>query len=111
MTIDPTDTLLYCGTRTGDILEINIATASYKRTGPVHKIFRGGIHQINLAFDSLVCSTAQGMLGKVNKSTMVFEEEVNLQGGPVVSLTNSQSKIYALTAAGSLNSVEGGQSL
>ena len=111
MTIDPTDTYLYCGTRTGDILEITIATASYKRTGPVHKIFRGGIHQINLAFDSIVCSTAQGMLGKVNKATMVFEEEVNLQGGPVVSLTNSQSKIYALTAAGTLNSVEGGQSL
>jgi len=34
-------------------------------------------------------STASGMLGKVNKKTMVFEEEVNLQGGPVVSLTNS----------------------
>jgi len=51
------------------------------------------------------------MLGKVNLKTMVFEEEVNLQGGPVVSLANSQQKLYALTAAGSLNSVEGGQSL
>ena len=38
---------------------------------------------------------------------MVFEEEVNLQGGPVVSLTNSREKIYALTATGSLHSVEG----
>ena len=44
ITIDPTDTYCYCGTRTGDILEIFIDTASYKRTGPVHKIFRGGIH-------------------------------------------------------------------
>lgn len=78
MTIDATDTYLYCGTRTGDILEIFIDTASYKRTGPVHKIFRGGIHQINLAFDSIICSTASGMLGRVNKKTMVFEEEVNL---------------------------------
>ena len=51
------------------------------------------------------------MLGKINKKTMVFEEEVSLDGGPVVSLTNSQEKIYALTASGSLNSVEGGQSL
>ena len=42
---------------------------------------------------------------------MVFEEEANLQGGPIVSLTNSQEKIYALTAAGTLNSVEGGENV
>lgn len=44
VTIDSEDTFVYCGTRTGDILEIFIDTASYKRNGPVHKIFRGGIH-------------------------------------------------------------------
>lgn len=44
VTIDPTDTYAYCGTRTGDILEVFIDSASYKRTGPVHKIFKGGIH-------------------------------------------------------------------
>jgi len=44
VSIDPTDTFLYCGTRAGDILEIFIDTVSYKRTGPVHKIFHGGIH-------------------------------------------------------------------
>lgn len=38
---------------------------------------------------------------------MVFEEEVNLMSGPVVSITNSREKIYALTANGSLHSVEG----
>ena len=42
---------------------------------------------------------------------MVFEEEVNLQGGPVTSLTHSREKIYALTASGSLHSVEGTQPL
>ena len=89
MTIDDTDTFLYCGTRTGDILQITIETASYKRTGPVHKIFRGGIHQINLAFNSLIVSTASGTVGRINKKSFVFEEEKNLQGGPVVSLTNS----------------------
>ncbi len=42
---------------------------------------------------------------------MVFDEEVNLAGGPVVSLTNSREKIYALTASGSLHSVEGSEPL
>lgn len=77
VTIAPEDTFVYCGTRTGDILEIYIDTASYKRTGPVHKIFRGGIHQINAVFgNSLIVSTAEGVLGRINKKTMVFEEEI-----------------------------------
>jgi len=36
---------------------------------------------------------------------MIFEDEVNLESGPVVSLTNSMEKIYALTSAGSMFSV------
>ena len=79
VTIDPTDTFAYFGTRSGDILEVFIDSASYKRSGPVHKIFYGGIHQINCALpNSLVVSTAQGCIGKVNRKTMVFDEEVNL---------------------------------
>ena len=112
VSIDPTDTFIYCGTRAGDILEIFVDTASYKRCGPVQKIFHGGIHQINVAFDnSLIVSTAQGFIGRVNRKTMVFEEEVNLANGPVVSLTNSREKVYALTAGGSMYSVEGSQPL
>ena len=42
---------------------------------------------------------------------MVFEDEVNLESGPVVSLCNSMEKIYALTAAGSMFSVEGTEPL
>jgi hypothetical protein len=59
----------------------------------------------------LIVSTAKGCIGRINKKTMIFEEEINLDGGPVVSLTNSREKIYALTAAGSLHSVEGNQPL
>ena len=42
---------------------------------------------------------------------MVFDDEVNLESGPVVSLTNSREKIYALTAAGSMFSVAGNEPL
>jgi hypothetical protein len=33
----------YCGTRTGDILEIFIEKANFKRVGPLNRILTGGI--------------------------------------------------------------------
>ena len=42
---------------------------------------------------------------------MIFEDEVNLESGPVVSLTNSREKIYALTSAGNMFSVGGNEPL
>ena len=44
VTLDQNDQFIYCGTRTGDILEIIVESASYRRAGPVQKIFHGGIH-------------------------------------------------------------------
>ena len=37
--IDASDTFAYCGTRTGDILEIYLEKASFKRVGPLNRIF------------------------------------------------------------------------
>lgn len=46
------------------------------------------------------------MLAKINKKTMLLTEEVQLGGGPIVSMANSKEKCYALTAQGSLHSCE-----
>jgi len=56
----------------------------------VHKLFKGGIHQIicNIG-PSLWISSADGCIAKVNKKNMLFEEEVQLGGGPVTSLAKS----------------------
>lgn len=37
---------------------------------------------------------------------MIMTEEVSFGGGAVVSMANSKEKIYALTAKGSLHSVD-----
>jgi hypothetical protein len=37
--IDNTDSFAYVGTKTGDVLEVNIERAIYKRLGPVGKLF------------------------------------------------------------------------
>lgn len=77
MTIDKNDTFLYAGSRSGDIIVLNIASASYRRTGPVEKIFVGGVNSINAFFnDYLMVATANGCLAKVNKKTMIMTDEV-----------------------------------
>ena len=41
--IDHHDEYVYCGTKTGDVFEINIDKAIYKRVGPMKKLFSLGI--------------------------------------------------------------------
>ena len=50
-------------------------------------------------------STANGCIGKVNKKTFAFEEEVQLGGGPIVSMMKTQANVYGLTAKGNLHSI------
>lgn len=77
MAIDSNDTFLYAGSRSGDIIVLSISGASYKRTGPVEKIFVGGVLSINAFFnDYLMVATANGCLAKINKKTMIMSEEV-----------------------------------
>lgn len=50
VTIDSTDTFVYCGTRSGEVLEISLQSGRFKRNGPVGKIFKGGVTNINSYF-------------------------------------------------------------
>lgn len=50
LAIDESDTFLYAGSRTGDVIVMQINSASFRRTGPVEKIFAGGINSINAFF-------------------------------------------------------------
>jgi cilia- and flagella-associated protein 52 len=38
-TIDPSDQLAFLGTKTGDIVEISLDRALFKRIGPVKRLF------------------------------------------------------------------------
>jgi cilia- and flagella-associated protein 52 len=46
--IDHTDSYVYCGSKTGDIFEVNIDKAIYKRVGPVKRLFSLGISIIRI---------------------------------------------------------------
>lgn len=110
LTIDKYDEFVYAGTRAGEVLEIVLKTGRFTRNGPVGKIFKGGVTQINSFFSNIYVGCQNGNVSKMDKKTFLFQEEANMLGGPICSLDNSQESLYALTAKGSLHSIQGDRS-
>lgn len=57
VSIDPIDEHAYCGTRSGDILEISLSKGIYSRSAPVDKKFKGSVNQIISKFKHLYLGT------------------------------------------------------
>ncbi len=71
ISIDPTDTYVYCGTRTGDIMEIYVEKATFKRLGPLHRIFTNGIHGIVASnVSELIVGAGDGSIARIGKKDM-----------------------------------------
>ena len=105
--IDPTDQLAYVGTRTGDILELNLERAIYKRCGPVRKLFAQGVQCLALLGNGdLLVGTGDGTIAKLGSQNLQVKGQSEVLG-PVTSITltqdnthmflgTSQSNIYML---------------
>jgi cilia- and flagella-associated protein 52 len=73
--IDITDTFAYCGTRTGDLLEIYIEKATFRKLGPINRIFNGGIQTMICSFPkSLIIGAGDGTIAKIDKKSMKIEQ-------------------------------------
>lgn len=69
--IDYNDSYVYCGTKTGDIFEVNIEKAIYKRVGPLKRLFGLGISCVKvLPNGDLIVGTGEGKLAKISIQTM-----------------------------------------
>jgi len=65
--IDPSDTFCYAGTKTGDVLEINIERAIFKRLGPVNKLFSLGVQTIGLLPNGdVIVGAGDGTIAKLS---------------------------------------------
>ena len=65
--IDPSDTFAYVGTKTGDVLEINIDRAIFKRLGPVKKLFSLGVGTLGiLPNGDILVGAGDGTLAKIS---------------------------------------------
>jgi len=87
MIIDSEDEYLYCGTSTGDIIEVNVERAIYKRMAPVGKNFTQGVYTMGiLPNGDLIIGAGDGTLAKISIQTMKVKKRTKVWGS-VSSIT------------------------
>ena len=90
---DPNAEKVFCGTTTGDVLEVDVANRVFKSAGPCSKddvpIPQKGVESLRFLSDgSLVIGSGAGNLLKVDPATWEVKKSVNLDG-PVNSISPS----------------------
>ena len=69
--IDPTDSTAYLGTKTGDLVEISLERALFKRFGPIKRLFSQGVNSVNLlANGDLLIGAGDGTIAKISSKDM-----------------------------------------
>jgi hypothetical protein len=92
--IDPTDTVAYGCTKTGDILEINLEKALFKRVGPVKKLFSLGVVCIALLLNGdIIVGCGDGTVAKIGNKDMMIKAQAKVMGA-VTSLTLTADGTY-----------------
>jgi hypothetical protein len=109
--IDPSDTFAYCGTRTGDILEIFLEKANFRRVGPLNRIFTGGVTSILVSSPTdLILGAGDGSVAKVNRKTMKIEEEIKISGG-ICALAQTSISMFIVSMKGTVFNVRHSETL
>lgn len=79
--IDPTDTFCYVGTQTGDIIEISLEKALFKRIGPVKRLFSQGINVITqIPNGDIMVGSGDGTVAKIAFKDMRLKSESKIHG-------------------------------
>jgi len=97
--IAPDDKSAYLGTRTGDIIEINLERCLFKRVGPAKRLFAQGINVINLLTNGdLLIGSGEGVIAKVNSFDMCVKSESKVMGAVTsITLTADSTHFFAGT--------------
>jgi len=98
--IDNQDAYVYCGTKTGDIFEVNIDKAIYKRVGPVKRLFSLGVSIVRLLPNGdLIVGTGEGKLVRISIQNMNILSESELMGNVTsISFTGDYTHFFAGTS-------------
>lgn len=81
LVIDPSDTYCYVGTQTGDIIEISLEKALFKRIGPVKRLFSQGINTITqIPNGDILVGAGDGTIGKIGFKDMRMKGEAQVNG-------------------------------
>jgi WD40 repeat protein len=92
ITIDDSDEYMYCGTKTGDCLQVSLGANLFKAAGPPKRPFSLGISAVmKTSKGNVVVGSGDGTVALLKKDTFQIIKKTKLHGG-VTSL--------ALNAAG-----------
>lgn len=97
--IDPNDKTSFFGTKTGDIVEVDLQHAIYKRIGPVKRLFSQGITTISsLPNGDILVGTGEGVVAKIGYFELKIKSESKILGGVTsISLTADSSYFFCGT--------------
>lgn len=102
--ISPDDSSAYLGTLTGDIIEINLDRALYKRIGPAKRLFQQGVNCLTLlANGDLLAGAGDGTIAKIGITNMLVKSEAKVMGAvSSISLTADSTHFFAGTSKATL---------
>ena len=99
MIIDPLDRFGYFGTKTGDILEIDLQNGIYKRQGPLKGLFSQGVNTIKLLPNSdILVGSGDGTIAKIGFHDLKIKATSKIMGSVTsIALTADSAYFFAST--------------
>ena len=97
--IDHSDSFAYLGTKTGDIIQISLDTALFRKIGPLKRLFSLGINCITqLPNGDIMVGAGDGTIGKIGHKDMKVKAEAQVMGAVTsFSLTADGTHFFAGT--------------
>ena len=98
--VNADDTVAYCGTQSGDLIEIGLPTFIQKRVGPLKTQFPLGISVCALIPQGdMLVGTGEGVIAKISTSTLRVVCQRLVVGGGItsLSLTPDGTKVFVGT--------------
>ncbi|PFH33243.1 flagellar associated protein [Besnoitia besnoiti] len=102
--ITPDDSLAYCGTQSGDVMEISLRHGLYKRSGPTNGVFPRGITSgAHLPNGDMLIGTGEGIIAKIEAESLATKGTCQILG-PVTSIvvTPDHQHFFAGTRQGNI---------
>jgi WD40 repeat protein len=98
--IDPSDQVALLGTKTGDVVEISLERALYKRIGPAKNLFSQGINCVTLLSNGdIIIGAGDGTVAKIGYKDMLVKSKTTVMGAVTsISLTADSTHLFLGTS-------------
>lgn len=104
MAIDSNDHFLYAGTRTGDILEIQIENGIFQRVAPIKNLLGNGVRMIQVMPNGdLLVASGSGTVARIDIQRLKIRNSAELEGSITgLALTKEHTSFFCGTSRGNI---------